>query len=115
MRSVGTLVPFSSEGNWKSSYSFQVTSVLPIQNGSIFTLRCGPSSALRLPSEAGLPIRNSPAGIGSMSNLTSDPTMGSLYAFMSAALTSLDTASTRAWMALIMASLSRVSREPASF
>ena len=60
-----------SRPNPHSSYSSQVTSHLPIQNGSSLTSTCGPSSALRPFSPAGLPILNVPPGIGTMSNFTS--------------------------------------------
>src|SRR3989442_3207189 len=63
----------SSSGNMKSSNSFQVTSHWPIQNGEIFTLCCGLSSGLRPGSGSGLPMVNSPEGIGTMAYLTGAP------------------------------------------
>src|SRR5579862_6733634 len=67
------------------SYSFQVTSALLIQNGRILTGCCGPSSAKRWASVAGLPIINVPPGIGTMSNLTLDPGNDSVYGCISGA------------------------------
>ena len=63
----------SSSGYMNSSYSFQVTSHRPIQKGEILTLCCGPSSGLRPGSLSGLPITNSPPGIGTMAKLTCVP------------------------------------------
>src|SRR6266446_8814031 len=66
------------------SYSSQVTSHLPIQKGAIFSLCWGDSSSPRLASPAGLPITNSPPGIGTMSNETSVPISAWVYFFISA-------------------------------
>ena len=56
-------------------YSLHVTSCLPIQKGSTATSKAGPSSAERPSSPSGLPIRNLPAGIGIIRNVTSVPGM----------------------------------------
>ena len=61
---------FRSIAKANSSYSSQVTSCLPIQNGAISTSCCGPSSSDRFASVAGLPIRNVPPGIGTISNFS---------------------------------------------
>ena len=74
--------------NMKISYSSQVTSHLPIQNGAISTSCCGPSSSPRPASPSGLPIRNLPPGIGTMSNVTSVPASVSVYFFISAVVAS---------------------------
>src|SRR5271165_4740955 len=71
------------KANW--SYSSQVTSCLPIQNGAILTACWGPSSAFRLASSAGEPITNSPPGMGTISNLTAVPATVSTYGFISEA------------------------------
>src|SRR3954462_11210477 len=63
----------SSSGNMNNSNSLQVTSHLPIQKGEIFTLCAGPSSGLRPASASGLPIMNSPAGIGIIPKETDVP------------------------------------------
>src|SRR5262249_50202806 len=55
-------------------------------NGSIFTLCCGPSSGFRSASPSGLPITNSPPGIGTIWNLTSVLRIGSVYGFISASV-----------------------------
>jgi hypothetical protein len=47
-----------------------VTSVLPIQNGFSVTSTCGPSSASRPASLAGLPSMNVPPGTATMSKVT---------------------------------------------
>ena len=67
------------------SYSSQVTSHLPIQNGAIRTACRGPSSSPRLSSFIGLPSVNVPPGIGSISNVTAVPGMVSTYGFISRA------------------------------
>ncbi len=61
-----------------SSNSSQVTSHLPIQNGATLAVKVGPSSASRLASPAALPMVKVPPGIGSISNLRSDPAMSSV-------------------------------------
>ncbi len=66
----------SENANW--SYSSQVTSHLPIQNGAICTGCCGPSLSARFSSPAGLPMVNVPPGIGSSSNFTSVPGIASV-------------------------------------
>ncbi len=60
--SFSTLRRSMSRVNMKISNSSQVTSHLPIQNGSICTSCCGPSSALCPFSVAGLPMVNLPPG-----------------------------------------------------
>src|SRR2546421_11192388 len=65
----------SSSGYMNSSNSFQVTSHWPIQNAEMFTLCWGPSSGLRPGSLSGLPMVNSPAGMGTMAYLTGAPGM----------------------------------------
>src|SRR5262245_46167109 len=65
------------------SYSSQVTSHFPIQKGAIVILCCGDSSSPRPSSLSGLPMTNSPPGIGTMSNETSVPTRVSVYVFIS--------------------------------
>src|SRR5213078_577097 len=59
--------------NMNNSYSSQVTSHSCIQNGSSFTLCCGPSSGLRPGSESGLPMVNSPLLIGTIAYLAVVP------------------------------------------
>src|SRR5579871_2878644 len=76
------LAPSSCFQYW--SYSSQVTSVLPIQNGRMVTGCSGPSSACRPASLAGLPMTNVPPGIGTMSNFTSEPAIFSVYALCAA-------------------------------
>ena len=61
------------------SYSSQVTSLAPIQNGSIWTVCWGSSSLPCLASPEGAPISKVPPGIGTMSNLMSVPGMVSTY------------------------------------
>src|SRR2546428_2035552 len=56
----------SSSGYIKHSNSFHVTSHLPIQNGEMRTGCGGPSVGFRPGSVSGLPITNSPPGIGTM-------------------------------------------------
>src|SRR4051812_23268931 len=75
--SVGTVARIrrSSSGYMNNSYSFQVTSHSCIQNGDTFTLCCGPSSGLRPVSPDGLPMTNSPPGIGTMAYVTCVPGM----------------------------------------
>ena len=65
-----------TNANW--SYSSQVTSVLPIQNGFSVTSTCGPSSASRPASLAGLPIVKVPPGTATISNETVVPGMVSV-------------------------------------
>ena len=62
-----------SQAAMKPLYSAQLTSWAPIQNGSIVTSNCGPSSSLRPSSSAGLPMRNVPPGTGTIRKVTSLP------------------------------------------
>src|SRR5262245_31734687 len=64
---------------YQQSYSSQRTSHLPSQNGSMATSSGGPSSARRPASPSLLPIVNRPAGIGTMSNVTPQPGIVSVY------------------------------------
>ena len=61
--------------NWKanSSYSSQVTSWTPIQNGATVTSCWGPSCGRRSASSSGLPIVKVPPGIGTISKAISVP------------------------------------------
>src|SRR5690606_3158280 len=53
--------------NANSSKSFQVISLADMKNGLMETRCCGPSSGWRPGSFSGLPIRNSPPGMGTIS------------------------------------------------
>src|SRR5687768_2192828 len=65
------------------SYSLQVTSSLPIQNGPTATSCCGPSSSDRPASDGGLPIRKVPPATGTISKVTLVPGIVSTYGFRS--------------------------------
>ena len=59
---------------------------MPIQNGFSVTSTCGPSSASRPVSLAGLPIMKVPPGTATMSNETVLPGIVSVYAAAGAAV-----------------------------
>ena len=59
-------------------YSSQVPSCLPIQKVETSTMRWGPSDFSRPSSPLGLPSWKVPEGIGTMSKVTSVPTMRSV-------------------------------------
>ena len=80
----GSLESRALKAYW--SYSSQVTSVRPIQNGLTVTGCCGPSSLERLGSESGLPIRYVPPGIGTIWKVTVEPGTASTYGFISPAV-----------------------------